>query len=285
MGLWVTEQFKDLRSSFRVRETLFSGTSPYQKVDIVDTITFGRMLLLDDMVMTTEKDEFVYHEMISHVPLLVHPNPKRVLVIGGGDGGTVREILKHPEVEEVVLCEIDDMVIDACREFLPTIAVAFDHPKLTLNIGDGVTYMAEKAENFDLIIIDSTDPVGPGEGLFTKAFYENVTQALNPDGMMVAQTESPFTDQSLIEKIYPFYRSYYPIVRMYLGHIPTYPGGMWSWCFCSKRYEPQLTQAHMERARAIEKTCRYFNIDMFQSSFSLPNFVQTMIKEKAPTSC
>lgn len=278
MTLFASETHKDVTLMFRAKQTLFHGNSPYQAVDVVETTTYGRMLLLDGCVMTTEKDEFIYHEMISHVPLLVHPSPKRVLIIGGGDGGTIREVVKHPEVETVVLCEIDGMVVDACKQYLPSIAAAFNHPAVQVNIGDGVAYMAEKARDFDIIIIDSSDPIGPGEGLFTETFYRNAFKALKPDGIMVAQTESPFLDAELIRKIYPMYHRIFPVVRMYTGQVPTYPGGYWTWAYCAKQYEPDLPQAHQDRVRRIEATCKYYNAALHQAAFVLPNFVKDLIQ-------
>ncbi len=279
MELWTTEQHKDMALGFRTTKTLYHAQSPYQAVDIVETTRYGRLLLLDGAVMTTDKDEFVYHEMISHVPMLAHPNPKRVLVIGGGDGGTVRELVKHPSVEQVVLCEIDGLVVDSCKEFFPQIAAELNHPKVEVIIGDGVAYMANDAKGFDLIIIDSTDPIGPGEGLFTEEFYRNTYNALNEDGMMVAQTESPFVCQDLIRTIYPMYERIFPIVRMYTGHIPTYPSGFWTWAFCSRKYDYPLPEAHLDRVREIEKTCKYYNAELHAASFVLPNFVKDLLKQ------
>ena len=170
--LWYTEVDKNgFGKSFKVVQTLYKGQSEFQSIDILETSGFGRLLLLDGLVMTTEKDEFVYHEMISHIPLLAHPNPKQVLVIGGGDGGTIREVLKHPSVERAVLCEIDGMVIEASKQWLPTIACALDDPKVEIQVADGAAYVAKHKNTFDVILIDSTDPIGPGARLFNKEFY------------------------------------------------------------------------------------------------------------------
>lgn len=278
LALWASETHRNqTRQSWRVKQVLFHDKSEFQAVDIVDTQAYGRALFLDGMMMTTERDEFIYHELISHVPLLAHPNPKRVLIIGGGDGGTVREVVKHPCVEEVILCEIDGMVVDASRKFLPSIAGALDNPKVTLAIEDGVAYIANKASNFDLIIIDSTDPIGPGEGLFTEDFYRNVVKALNPDGMMVAQTENPMLCADIMQKVYPMYRRLFPIVKAYVGSIPTYPGGFWSWCFCSKQHPETMPESNRHRAEAIEKTCQYYNIGIQQAAFVLPNYVAKVV--------
>jgi spermidine synthase len=283
MELWTTEYHADIGLSLKTEKTLYHAQSPYQEIDIVETKPYGRLLLLDGAVMTTDKDEFVYHEMISHVPMLVHPNPKRVLVIGGGDGGTVREIVKHPSVEQVVLCEIDGLVVDSCKEFFPKIAGELNNPKVEVRIGDGVAYMANEAKNFDLIIIDSTDPIGPGEGLFTEEFYRNTFAVLNDDGIMVAQTESPFLHPHVIRKIYGIYQGIFPIVKMYTGHIPTYPSGFWTWAFASKRYDSALPEAHRDRVANIEKTCQYYNAELHNASFVLPNFVKALLNTPVAT--
>lgn len=282
MELWTTEYHQNVGLSFRTVKSLYHAQSPYQAIDIVETEAYGRMLLLDGAVMTTERDEFIYHEMISHVPLLAHPSPLRVLIIGGGDGGTVREVAKHPQVESIVLCEIDGLVIDVCREFFPELTSALDDPRVTTHVGDGVAYMAKVARDFDLVIIDSTDPIGPGEGLFTEAFYRNTFNALRPDGIMVAQTESPFLDTQVIRTIYPMYQRIFPIVRMYTGSIPTYPSGFWTWAFCSREYPPNLPEANRERTVKIETACRYYNAALHNASFALPTFLQSLVKAPAP---
>lgn len=280
MELWTTEYFKQqMGLAFKTRETLYHAQSEYQTIDIVDTEAYGRLLLLDGAVMTTDRDEFVYHEMISHVPMLSHPNPKRVLVVGGGDGGTVREVVKHPSVESIVLCEIDGLVVDSCKRFFPQIAGQLDNPKVTVRIQDAIAYVAEEARDYDIIIVDSTDPIGPGEGLFTEEFYRNVYKALTPDGIMVAQTESPFVCQAVIQKVYPLYQKIFPIVKMYTGHIPTYPSGFWTWAYCSKQHQPVLADANRQRAQAIEATCQYYNAALHDASFVLPNFVQALIQQ------
>ncbi len=279
MTVWTAETHQEVTVSFRTSGVLYHDQSPYQTVDVVETVPYGRMLLLEGAVMTTDKDEFVYHEMISHVPMLAHPNPKRVLVIGGGDGGAVRELLKHPEVESIVLCEIDGMVIDACKQYFPAIAGQLGHPKVTVNVGDGVAYM-ETARDFDVILIDSTDPIGPGEGLFTEAFYRNAFRALAEDGILVAQTESPFLDAHVLRTMSGIFHRVFPIVKTYTGSIPTYPSGYWTWTFCSKQHSPKLSPESETRAKAIEQTCQYYNRDVHHASFALPNFVRELT---APT--
>ena len=195
MQLWCTEnQTETLGLTARVKETLFAGKSEFQDAAVVDSYQFGRMLVLDGVFQTSIFEEYVYHEMIAHVPLFIHPNPKKVLVIGGGDGGTVREVVRHDTVEKVEMVEIDGMVVEACKKYLPEISVALNepNPKLDLKIGDGIQHMADATNEYDVIIVDCSDPIGPGEGLFTPEFYKNVYKALKEDGLFVQQTESPF---------------------------------------------------------------------------------------------
>lgn len=280
MELWFTEQQgSNIRYGLRVSETLFSKQSEFQQVDVVTTKAYGRMLLLDGLVMTTERDEFVYHEMISHVPLLSMPRPpRRVLVIGGGDGGTVREVLKHPSVEEVVLCEIDPVVIEASKAYLPTIAAELDNPRCTIEVRDGVDYIQQQPdESFDVILIDSTDPIGPGVGLFNVAFYEQVKRVLAPDGIVTAQTESPFFEEEGLNKIYSNLREVFPVTTGYYGIIPTYPGNLWTWCFCSKSVQPGQP-ADKERQAVITATTHYYNEAIHQGAFALPSFLRRSIR-------
>ena len=279
MDCWVSEtQPLDVRLSLKLAKTLYSARSEFQQVDVVETTGYGRMLLLDGLVMTTEHDEFVYHEMIAHIPMLAHPHPQRVLVIGGGDGGTVREVLKHPTVQEVVLCEIDGLVIDACKEYLPTIAGQLADPRVTVNVADGVAYMAEQTDAFDVILIDSTDPMGPGEGLFTEPFYNNVKKALKSGGVVAAQTESPWANQPEMQKVYKVLQAVFPRVDCYIGHIPTYPGALWSWGVAQKAGLSPVAQLDMTRIDAIENTTKYYNRDVHTAAFALPNYVKSLLK-------
>jgi len=278
MDLWFTEfQKEGFGITIKVKETLFHEVSEFQTIDIIDTEAFGRMLLLDGLVMTSEKDEFFYHEMISHIPILHHPDPKSILVIGGGDGGTVREVLKHKSVEEVVLCEIDGLVIDACKKYLPSIAGKLDDPKVDIQVRDGIEYIAQQKNQFDIILVDSTDPMGPGEGLFTEEFYKNVNAALKPGGIMAAQSESPVANKREMGLMYPLLRKAFPIVSAFVGPIPTYPGGYWSWAFCSNTVEP-LSYFDEARAKEITKECKLYNPDIQKSAFVLSNFVKNIVE-------
>ena len=196
MELWFTEHLSDhVRFSLRVTRHLYSAPSPYQQIDVFDSAEFGRVLVLDGYLMITERDEFIYHEMITHVPMAVHPNPRRVLVVGGGDGGTVRELCRYEHVEHIDLVEIDELVVQAAQDYFPTTSSGFTDPRVNLHFADGVDFVSKCSTKYDLIIVDSTDPVGPGEGLFTSGFYQNCFRILNSDGIMVNQHEGPFYQQ------------------------------------------------------------------------------------------
>ncbi len=259
------------------KDVIYTAKSEFQTIDIIDTPGLGKVLVLDGLVMTTERDEFFYHEMISHIPMISHPNPERVLVIGGGDGGTVREVLKHDCVKSVVLCEIDGLVIDACRKYMPTLAGMLDDDRVDIQVRDGIEYISQQQNEFDIILIDSTDPMGPGEGLFTEEFYLNVNRALKEGGIMAAQSESPFVNQRQMKMMYPLLRKAFPKVSTFVGPIPTYPGGYWSWAFCSNTVEP-LAFIDEQRAEKISKTSKLYNLDIHKSVFALPNFVKNLVK-------
>ena len=191
-ALWFTEKQTDkLALSLQVRQNLHREQSPYQDIAVLETEEYGRLLVIDGAVMLTEADEFVYHELIAHLPAFTHGNIRRAAVIGGGDGGSVRELLRHDSVEEVYLLELDERVVRICQEYFPQVSSRLTDPKVKLEFGDGIARIAQFKEYFDLVIVDSTDPVGPGAVLFSEEFYRLVSQALRPDGLMVAQTESP----------------------------------------------------------------------------------------------
>ena len=262
--------------TMETQNVLYSAKTEYQTIDILETQGLGKVLLLDGLVMTTERDEFFYHEMMSNIPMNSHPNPERVLVIGGGDGGTVREVLKHDTVKEVVLCEIDGMVIDACKKYLPSIAGMLDDERVNIQVRDGIDYISQQEDAFDIILIDSTDPMGPGEGLFTEEFYSNVNKALKEGGIMSAQSESPFVNQRQMKMMYPLLRKAFPKVNTFLGPIPTYPGGYWSWAFCSNTVEP-LSFIAEDRVQKIAKQAKLYNLDIHKAAFALPNFVKKLV--------
>lgn len=274
MELWYTEkQTPNVGITCKLAKTIHTVESEFQKIDIIETLQYGRMLVLDGMVMTTINDEFVYHEMITHVALNTHPNPKRVLVVGGGDGGAIREIIKHPNVEKATLCEIDGRVIELSKEYLPEIACALDNPRVEVLVADGVKHIKEKEGFYDIIIVDSTEPVGPAEGLFALEFYKDIHKALKEDGIMVAQTESPFYNNELISRVYKDIASVFQITKLYYGCIPTYPSGMWTWTMGSKKYDPLMID---DNKFPILET-KYYTNQLHKAVFQLPRFVQNLL--------
>lgn len=263
--------------AIKAGKVLFSDQSEFQKVEIFETESkLGRVLTLDDLMMTTEGDEFHYHEMIAHIPMMHHKCPKSVLVIGGGDGGTVREVLKHKTVERVVLCEIDGMVIDACKKYLPTISCGLDDPRVEILVQDAIEYIKDKKNEFDIVLIDSTDPMGPGEGLFTEEFYTNVKNSLKEGGIVAAQSESPVVNKEEIRKMYNLLKKVFPICSTYTSNIPTYPGGYWAWAFCSENVEP-LSYFAEDRYEDIAKSCKIYNKDYHNARFALPNYLKELL--------
>ncbi|RJX27753.1 MAG: polyamine aminopropyltransferase [Dethiobacter sp.] len=276
MELWYTEkQTLNLGLSCKVKETLYHVKTEYQEMAVLDTIQFGRMLVLDGMVQTTIADEFVYHEMITHIPMHTHPCPRNVLVIGGGDGGAVREIIKYPQVEKVTLVEIDGQVIEAAKRFLPEISSALENTRVEVKTTDGIEYVRSLEDAFDVIIVDSTEPVGPAVGLFGSPFYEGAFRALKPDGIFVAQTESPFFNSDLIRTVFRRIKTVFPCAYLYLASVPTYPSGLWSFTLGSKRYNPLEPEG-----KYVPQDTRYYTSQIHRSSFSLPRFVQELLEDK-----
>lgn len=275
MELWFTEkQTPDLGITCKVAKTIYTEKTQYQDLAIIETKQFGRMLVLDGVVQTTIADEFCYHELISHVALFTHPNPKKVAVIGGGDGGVIREILKHESVEKAYLIEIDKGVVEASKKHLPEISYALDDPRTEVIITDGIKFVADNKNMFDVIIVDSTDPIGPAVGLFGNNFYKSVYDCLKEDGLFVAQTESPFYNQDLIKNVYSSINSIFPITRLYLGFVPTYPSGLWSFTMGSKKYDP--LEIDTSKIKPIET--KYYNAQIHKALFALPTFVQKIIE-------
>lgn len=277
MELWFTEkQTQNFGITAKIKESLHTETTPYQELALIDTIEWGKMLVLDGCVMTTDRDEFIYHEMISHIALSAHPHPRKVLVVGGGDGGVIREVLKHPTVEKAVLAEIDDRVIEVAKEYLPQIAAGLADSRAVVQVGDGIAHVQDHPDEYDVIIVDSTDPIGPAVGLFAKTFYESILRALKPDGIFVAQSESPFFNGELIRHVQQDVRSLFPIAHLYLASIPTYPSGLWSFTIGSRRYDPREL-ADPARSAALET--KYYSPALHKSAFVLPRFVEQLLSE------
>jgi spermidine synthase len=264
---------------YAASELLFEGQSEFQNVKVVQTTGFGKMLLNDNLVMVTEKDEFVYHDMIAHVPLFVHPNPKRVLIIGGGDGGTAREVIRHASVEKCVMVEVDQMVVEACKQHIPLTAAALADPRVDLRIEDGVKFMKDSDQTFDVILVDSTDPIGPATPLFGEEFYKDVFARLSDEGIVVSQGESPFYEQKMQKKLVGLVKPHAKHFAFYNFHNMTYPGGLWSFLFASKKYHP-VADFDAARVGASGLKFQYYNEEIHKGAFDLPEFQKQVLKSE-----
>ena len=279
MELWYTEQHtEDVRFSIRVQKQLYHAQSPFQQIDVFDSAEFGRFFTLDGLMMVTQKDEFIYHDMIVHVPMAVNPEIRNVLVIGGGDGGTVRELCRYPDIAHIDMVEIDEMVVDVCREYLPFTACSLDDKRVSLLFEDGLKFIRSQQNKYDLIIVDSTDPFGPGEGLFTKEFYGNCFNALTEQGILVNQHESPYYDYfaKSMRRAHTRIREFFPVCAVYQAHIPTYPSGHWLFGFASKSLNPLDIDA--ERWQKLGLTTKYYNTELHKACFVLPNYVRSLLE-------
>ena len=275
--IWV-EEVDQKNYAIRVlcREVLFSKKSPYQKVEIVDTYRLGKLLLNDNVMMVSEKDEFVYHDMIAHVPLFTHPHPKKILIIGGGDGGTAREVLRHPQVAVCDMVEIDEIVVESCKKYIPQTSCSLSHPKLNLYIQDGVKFIKETKNKYDVILVDSTDPIGPAVPLFGKPFYQDVYKALADDGIVVAQGESAFFNIKSQQTLTHIIKNQFPIALVYHFGNMTYPGGLWSFAVGSKKYHP-VKDFQKERVEQSNMKFQYYNENIHTATFATPTFIQNAL--------
>ena len=281
MEFWFSEvQTPNVKMSIRVDRQLYSGRSEFQRIDVFECPEFGRFLTLDGYMMLTEKDEFIYHEMITHIPMAVHPRVRDVLVIGAGDGGVIRELARYPEIEHIDMVEIDELVVEVCKKYLPKTACRLNDPRLTIYYEDGLKFICSCKDKYDLIIVDSTDPFGPGEGLFTKEFYGNCYNALHDDGIMVNQHESPFYDEdaAACQRAHKRIVESFPISRVYQAHIPTYPSGHWLFGFASKKYHP-LKDLQEARWNLRGLSCKYYTTTLHKGAFYLPAYVEELLKD------
>jgi spermidine synthase len=281
MELWYTEQHSEnVRFSIKVDRQIYSAQSPFQRIDIMESQEFGKFFTLDGLMMVTEKDEFIYHDMIIHVPMATNPNIKKVLVIGAGDGGSVRELSRYQSIEHIDMVEIDEMVVKACREYLPQTACKLDDPRVTLYFEDGLKFVRTRENEYDLIIVDSTDPFGPGEGLFTREFYGNCYKALKEDGILVNQHESPYYEQyaTSMKRAHKRITEFFPICRVYQAHIPTYPSGHWLFGLASKKYDPLAFDAAAWNSLGLKT--RYYNTEIHKGSFALPTYVKELLESE-----
>ncbi|WP_203236639.1 polyamine aminopropyltransferase [Nocardia panacis] len=266
--LWLVEDEREnMKISYRIKEVVFAESSDFQHVMILDSHDFGRMLVLDGVVQTTSLDGHIYNEMITHVPLSIHPNPQRVLVVGGGDCGAARESTRYHGVDAIDMVEIDELVVKVCKEYLPAVSENLDDPRVNFVYDDGIEFMKTKKNYYDVIIVDSSDPVGPATRLFEYEFHRDIRAALKEDGLVVCQSQSPLFHRAVMRQTVDQLRDLFPIVRPYLATVPTYPGGFWSFALGSKRY--QALPAH-----PFDKPTKYLNDTILRACFALPEFLR-----------
>ena len=274
---WYTEANPEagIAFSLKVRAKLHDERSAYQRIEVYDTETFGRLMTLDGLVMLTERDNFIYHEMMAHPALYTHPDPRRVLIVGGGDCGTLREVLRHASVERAEQVELDERVTRVSERFFPELCSANGDARARLHFADGIDWVARAAPGaYDVIIVDSTDPIGPAVGLFSEAFYRDCFRALAPDGVLAVQSESPLLHLALIRRVRA------ALAGTGFAHVATlhfplcsYPSGWWSATLGSKRVEPGRFREHAARAAPFDT--RYYTADVHRGALALPRFFQT----------
>ena len=281
MELWFSENHTpDVKLSLRLDRHLYSVQSDYQQIDVFESREFGRVLALDGNIMLTERDEFIYDEMMAHVPMAVHPGIRNVLVIGAGDGGVIKELTRYDRIESIDLVEMDPLVLDVCRKYLPGNACRLDDERVHIYTGNGLKFIRRCENKYDLIVVDSTDPFGPSEGLFTKEFYGNCYKALRDDGIMVNQQGSPFyaEDASAMQRSHKRIAETFPISRVFQAHIPTYAAGYWLFGFASKKYHP-IDDLNKEAWNALGLKTRYYTTRLHVGAFYLPAFLEEFLKD------
>ena len=281
MEMWFHDEHTDnVKLAIRVDYQVFSAQSEIQRIDVLESKEFGKILVVDGDLMLTEKDEFIYHEMISHVPMAVHPHVRKVLVIGGGDGGVVRELAKYDTVEQIDVVEADPLLVEVCRKYFPQMACSLNDPRVHIYHEDGLRFIRSKSDAYDLIIIDSPNPFGAGEGLFTKEFYGNCFNALHEDGIMINQHESPFYKEEAFQcqRMHKRIIESFPISRIYQAHIPSYPSGHWLFGFASKRYHPIHDMDGIQwKLRGIQT--KYYLPRLHEGVFALPAYVEELVQD------
>lgn len=267
-ALWLTEEEREsLKISYRIKEVLFEGKSEFQHIMVLDSYSFGPMLVLDGIVQTTSIDGYIYNEMISHLPLCIHPDPKRILIIGGGDCGAAKEVCKYPGVESIDMVEIDKMVVEVCQHYLPEVSGRLADPRVRFIYDDGVNFTQNREDEYDVVIVDSSDPIGPAKSLFEKSFYQSIFKALKKDGLMVCQSQSPIFHRDVMQQTYQRIGELFDNLKLYTAVVPTYPGGLWSFTIGSKCYiDP-------DPARVSDKETCYVNKGIIEQCFSLPQFM------------
>ncbi len=253
-----------------------STVSPFQRIDVVHNVDFGKLLVLYGSLMVCDNDNNAYNEMLAHVPLFSHPSPKEVLIIGGGDCGCLTEVLSHPDVKRCTMCEIDEKVVEVCKRHFPHLTKGASDKRANLVFDDGKKFIEETNEKFDIILLDLSDPVGPAADLFQKKFHKKVYETLREDGIMVAQSESPFFNKKTVKQMYKNLFDIFPVVKMYTCHMPIYPSALWSFAFCSKRYDP-IEDFREQDAKSHKSKTKYYNAEIHRGSFALPQFARELL--------
>ena len=264
----ISPMWESVALSIEIEEHLLSKKSKYQQIDVFKTKTCGNMLVLDGIIQATELDEFAYQEMLTHIPMFAHPNPEKVLVIGGGDGGILREIGRHDCVKEIDICEIDEDVINASKKYLPSMACGFDDPRVNLHIADGSVFIKDRQKYYDAIIVDSSDPIGPGEALFKSSFYEAMKTALKDDGIIATQGESFFLHGETVKNLMCVARKLFNHSAYAYMLVPTYPGGNIGTVVGSMGRDPRTPARKI--SDVLQKQLRYYNPEIHAASFVLP---------------
>ncbi len=281
-NLWFEEMLEmnaGRTMKIKIEDLIEACDSQFQRIEVYKTRPFGKMLVLDGVIMLTEWDECGYHEMLAHVPMFSHPAPKNVCIIGGGDGGTMREVLKHPSVETVDICEIDGDVIRLSQKHLPHLASSFDDRRVTVHTADGAKFVAENKNSFDIILVDSSDPIGPAEVLFSEQFYMDMKEALREDGIAATQSESFFYHEDIVARLTGYAKAHYASPSYYYTMVPTYPSGMIGFTFCSKKYDG-LKDFDESRVAPMQDTLNYYNPDVHRGAFALPQFVRRRVERR-----
>jgi spermidine synthase len=276
--LWIANYVAKARmtTSYKVKSLLHYEKSAYQQISIVDTKGFGKMLVLDGTPQITEMDGFIYNEMISHVPIVTHPDPKKVAMIGGGDAGHAREAIKYETIDQIDVIEIDQRVTEVCRQWLTPSSYFEQDQRIQTIHRDGLEWIQEQENSYDVLMIDRPDPVGPGEKLYEPQFYQRVYHSLTDDGVAAIQSGSPFYNASTLKRTVASLRAFFPIVRTYLFSIPSFPCGIWSFTIASKKWDP--LQADLTRLQHMDT--KYIDPDVFRAAFVLPKYVKEIIDEK-----
>lgn len=280
MELWFSEKNTETCNfSIKVKKPIYSEQTPFQRIDFFESYEFGKFFTLDGYMMVNEKDEFIYHDMITHVPMSVNPDIKRVLVIGGGDGGTVRELTRYEGIELIHLVEIDERVVRLCQEHLPITSSKLEDPRVSMFFEDGIEFVKKHENFYDLILVDSTDPIGPGEGLFTRKFYKDCYNALNENGILINQHESPYyeKDAKQMKKAHVKIKEIFDVCKVYQYHMPTYASGHWLFGFASKGLDP-IKDHKKDKWESLGLKTKYYNSEIHVGSFALPTYVREMLE-------